>query len=151
MFQSTHPHGVRRYSRRPSCPPSCFNPRTHTGCDLWGLVYCGLTYSFNPRTHTGCDCRVGHGIVKPGRVSIHAPTRGATKHPDIIVIADEVSIHAPTRGATIFFKDSLILSGLFQSTHPHGVRHYIGSNVYCLKGFNPRTHTGCDSVQSYIL
>ena len=102
MFQSTHPHGVRRPARTPrqrrfSCfnprthtgcdvprhpPPlrdSCFNPRTHTGCDSIVYKQSGYKiYGFNPRTHTGCDKDVrNHIYVCP--VSIHAPTRGATK------------------------------------------------------------------------
>ena len=55
-FQSTHPHGVRPPNRTNRIKPRSFNPRTHTGCDGTGW--------FNRR---GC-----------GRVSIHAPTRGAT-------------------------------------------------------------------------
>ena len=55
-FQSTHPHGVRPKSCiGTSMAPRCFNPRTHTGCDLKD---CGILLShasFNPRTHTGCD------------------------------------------------------------------------------------------------
>jgi len=35
--------------------------------------------------------------------------------------SDRVSIHAPTRGATISFPLSKSI-GVFQSTHPHGVR-----------------------------
>ena len=53
---------------------------------------------FNPRTHTGCDYR---NAIENG--------------------ASEVSIHAPTRGATISFPLSKSI-GVFQSTHPHGVR-----------------------------
>ena len=33
-------------------------------------------------------------------VSIHAPTRGATSTPCCVISAYNVSIHAPTRGAT---------------------------------------------------
>ena len=33
MFQSTHPHGVRPKRVEPSAQVTCFNPRTHTGCD----------------------------------------------------------------------------------------------------------------------
>ena len=61
-----------------------------------------------------------------------------------------VSIHAPTRGAT---KTSIILPlpKWFQSTHPHGVRHTF---LFCTqnpKGFNPRTHTGCDRLVKIII
>ena len=56
MFQSTHPHGVRLYGKSEKKPvKSCFNPRTHTGCD-------GVISIFQ----------------SPIFVSIHAPTRGAT-------------------------------------------------------------------------
>ena len=84
---------------------------------------------FNPRTHTGCDYR---NAIENG--------------------ASEVSIHAPTRGATIFDLRKFISVQTFQSTHPHGVRlsrNWMNSPK--VPGFNPRTHTGCDSVQSYIL
>ena len=33
-------------------------------------------------------------------ISIHAPTRGATTLPDFAVVTYKISIHAPTRGAT---------------------------------------------------
>ena len=55
-----------------------FNPRTHTGCDIANSIKSANAASFNPRTHTGCD--VGNLVVvdKTTKVSIHAPTRGAT-------------------------------------------------------------------------
>ena len=58
LFQSTHPHGVRR--RRYPCgrynSPRGFNPRTHTGCDQGCVATLPPDrYRFNPRTHTGCD------------------------------------------------------------------------------------------------
>jgi len=34
----------------------------------------------------------------------------------------------------------------FQSTHPHGVRHYHSSMKPKLSCFNPRTRTGCDQA-----
>ena len=33
----------------------CFNPRTHTGCDINARSNDVDNRSFNPRTHTGCD------------------------------------------------------------------------------------------------
>ena len=122
-------------------------------------------FCFNPRTHTGCDTILQH-YTRAYWVSIHAPTRGATK----IITRDSllitVSIHAPTRGATycappfsaIVFCfnprthtgcDRRLYLGLciglrFQSTHPHGVRLIRGIVKMRLQSFNPRTHTGCD-------
>ena len=58
LFQSTHPHGVRRYGMSGTTPRYSFNPRTHTGCDLFHILNSPLGFL----------------------VSIHAPTRGATKN-----------------------------------------------------------------------
>ena len=54
-FQSTLPHGERQGRSCRSWPRRCFNPRSHTGSDA-------------KQVH---ECR-------SVRVSIHAPTRGAT-------------------------------------------------------------------------
>ena len=76
-------------------------------------------------------------------VSIHAPARGATQikilHPNLY----QVSIHAPARGATNM-PDCLYKHTEFQSTHPHGVRHFNDDYSREDYGFNPRTRTGCD-------
>ena len=57
-------------------------------------------------------------------VSIHAPTRGATRYFRNGLEIIKVSIHAPTRGAT---STCAILHARkkFQSTHPLGVRRYF--------------------------
>ena len=127
---------------------SNFNPRTHMGCDYRLAARLGKYWYFNPRTHMGCD--------------------------DCVPVGDlsrRISIHAPTWGATVY---SLYGSGgsLFQSTHPHGVRLIKPAlntscvpisihaptwgatllslwSVYSCENFNPRTHMGCDRV--YIL
>jgi len=46
LFQSTHPHGVRRSSQRPPCRHQYFNPRTRTGCDFSRHDYPITSYSF---------------------------------------------------------------------------------------------------------
>ena len=143
LFQSTHPHGVRHelgsierflksFNPRThmGCDAHrflrarlwrCFNPRTHMGCDLSVIGYTRSRKSFNPRTHMGCDAEVA-GQDGPHRVSIHAPTWGATQ-----------------------MMMRLIRQRLFQSTHPHGVRPGLrrcrSAPSTC---FNPRTHMGCD-------
>ena len=93
-----------------------FNPRSHTGSDKG--EYLG---SYACRSHTGSDKRISKWRGVRG-VSIHAPTRGATRlvflqvayyqfqstlpHGERLPISfylDDyvsVSIHAPTRGAT---------------------------------------------------
>ena len=144
-----------------------FNPRTHTGCDddkpASGNYYDG----FNPRTHTGCDV-VSDELEQVEKVSIHAPTRGATHPSHIPYRFHIVSIHAPTRGATArqlwntrtasrfnprthtgcdtTFFPTVVSVGSFQSTHPHGVRLESKTIQIAEQCFNPRTHTGCDAI-----
>ena len=38
---------------------------------------------------------------------------------------------------------------MFQSTHPHGVRLLVDPFNVHNRGFNPRTHTGCDDLLIY--
>ena len=106
---------------------------------------------FNPRTHTGCDYR---NAIENGasEVSIHAPTRGATIFDlrKFISVQTFQSTHPHGVRHTVTFGGNEEI--LFQSTHPHGVRHLFLKSIIRKSGsFNPRTHTGCDSVQSYIL
>ena len=76
MFQSTHPHGVRLIFIRLRIKVSLFQS-----------------------THPHGVRRNYHPIECMGKVSIHAPTWGATTYNGIFA-----------------------RFGLFQSTHPHGVR-----------------------------
>ena len=76
-FQSTHPRGVRLDSQFVTLQRRYFNPRTHVGCDI-----------------------VGSQVVRATRISIHAPTWGATLGSIAPYICTPISIHAPTWGAT---------------------------------------------------
>ena len=124
-----------------------FNPRAHTGRDLATSQAPRTHRGFNPRAHTGRDTATRkqlprfwqfqstrpHGArhrifleLQQHMVSIHAPTRGATRNILSNSLLSSVSIHAPTRGATCY----LIA-------------------VSCTSiGFNPRAHTGRDSIFS---
>ena len=61
-------------------------------------------------------------------ISIHAPTRGATYKGTQDNRTYAISIHAPTRGATVRgeIKGAAVI---FQFTHPQGVRQ--GNTVFC--------------------
>ena len=86
-----------------------------------------LTASFNPRTRMGCDFPSCKGYEQ-GLVSIHAPAWGATRHHRLVLAGTE-----------------------FQSTHPHGVRHWLSYMTPKQIGFNPRTRMGCDRlISSYV-
>ena len=100
---------------------------------------------FNPRTHMGCDRYTPATSFRGAKVSIHAPTWGATSPHFRLSVHAPVSIHAPTWGATQLSFSTTGGLTLFQSTHPHGVRHYFFLfNILCCVCFNPRTHMGCD-------
>ena len=58
-------------------------------------------------------------------VSIHAPTRGATRCFSVAVLQRAVSIHAPTRGATVLTPALISHYVRFQSTLPRGERRMV--------------------------
>ena len=139
-------------TRRCAWPPTvrCFNPRTHEGCDLVARAVWKQSGCFNPRTHEGCDCHCyncflllpGFQSTHPrrvrlrgacdgrsrGKVSIHAPTKGATRVRQRRAEGCAVSIHAPTKGATLVCPPKERGTGCF----------------------NPRTHEGCDVAFDFV-
>ena len=62
-------------------------------------------------------------------ISIHAPTRGATKSTALLKLIRKISIHAPTRGATRTRKEFRLL----------------------VQNFNPRSHERSDNYQCSLL
>ena len=149
-FQSTRPRGARRRAARCRVyrgSVSIHAPTRGATARLAAKTTCCA--SFNPRAHAGRDTsiqtRVRRGTFQSTRprgarpvtpqcnvssasVSIHAPTRGATRHLPEIRAPGRVSIHAPTRGATPRTTSSKIQPIPFQSTRPRGARRmaYIG-------------------------
>ena len=99
-FQSTHPHGVRLYTEFPPAPYNSFNPRTHTGCDAWTVHRISLFLSFQS-THP-------HGVRHEPILRKLIKVMFQSTHPHGVrllrclrfKIETKVSIHAPTRGAT---------------------------------------------------
>ena len=129
MFQSTHPHGVRLVLYGPATGIAWrFNPRTLTGCDGQNESQSKTSHCFNPRTLTGCDVAIKAGDNVIWNVSIHAPSRGATRVLVEKAHWEYVSIHAPSRGATI-------------------ITPFLTISI---PRFNPRTLTGCDSKRAFL-
>ena len=56
--------------------------------------------NFNPRSHEGSDTTWETEPMYYLSISIHAPTRGATRSEYELENRIPISIHAPTRGAT---------------------------------------------------
>ena len=93
-------HAGRDNPRRGATPRRCrFNSRAHAGRDTCCAGSASSCWRFNSRAHAGRDCTADITRLR-GRVSIHAPTRGATVLVRLQVGGPLVSIHAPTRGAT---------------------------------------------------
>ena len=115
LFQFTRPRGARP-SRTVRCRlVSRFNSRAHEGRDGRRRGGASPWRRFNSRAHEGRD-RGGLRRHVGLRVSIHAPTRGATGSPGIPQQSGSVSIHAPTRGAT-FRTSSAVFCATCVSIH----------------------------------
>ena len=56
-----------------------FNPRSHERSDLCNISLVYIVEYFNPRSHERSDGQSGHVYQKNHQISIHAPTRGATR------------------------------------------------------------------------
>ena len=117
-FQSTHPRGVRLNSQ----------------CDKT------LILGFNPRTHEGCDLRRATALQRY-KVSIHAPTRGATKAVRALRanFIEFQSTHP--RGVRLSLGLKSIIAYGFQSTHPRGVRpdgSYYATDLAKFQSTHPR-------------
>ena len=129
-----------------------FNPRSHEGSDFLCGSYSSNSSNFNPRSHEGSD-RTNYYCTECIKISIHAPTKGATSVKCVCHIFHKyfnprshegsdwmwsvyrfllrISIHAPTKGAT----QQLSLHqtrNLFQSTLPRRERlnSYLQSDTY---------------------
>ena len=87
-------------------------------------------HNFNPRSHERSDSQQSE-LITMLRISIHAPTRGATEKEDRGQHCGQISIHAPTRGATVILPITSSRSWLFQSTLPREERqiYFDGSPV----------------------
>ena len=123
LFQSTHPHGVRQSAYTLASKSNGFQSTHPHGVRPVSLFSCRPKW----------------------RISIHAPAWGATLSGSRSRICFWISIHAPAWGATpqahTWCKSELnfnprtrmgcdttpesgfSITPVFQSTHPHGVRH----------------------------
>ena len=100
QFQSTRPRGARRSAHMSSIGERCFNPRAHEGRDRHLRAKCYIWDLFQSTRPRGArHVRLRREVLRRP-VSIHAPTRGATRRQDDGRGRGAVSIHAPTRGAT---------------------------------------------------
>ena len=127
-----------------NCSVHGFNPRPRAGGDECADAHRTTGREFQstpPREGRRSDTR---SIIASGRVSIHAPARGATpaasaawlygkfqstpprggrRNPEVDPHSSRVvSIHAPARGATLACSCTFRCATTFQSTPPRGGR-----------------------------
>ena len=98
---------------------------------------------FNPRALVGRDkefCLTPLGITK---ISIHAPSWGATGIGYDGSNGSAISIHAPSWGATEVDYARVRLTS-FQSTRPRGARPLVRLRHRVWRDFNPRALVGRD-------
>ncbi len=165
-FQSTHPRGVR--------PPwvvvwvisGAFQSTHPRGVRPDVGECCACAWAFQSTHPRGVRRRSKFKTEEDLAISIHAPTWGATQKFAVPLHCQQISIHAPTWGAT--YKNLQYLctvnnfnprthvgcdeaeasdgmyKGVFQSTHPRGVRLQNAKLKSFHFYFNPRTHVGCD-------
>ena len=99
QFQSTLPQEERLGDCCWTYGHINFNPRSHKRSDrMYFSALCSLPY-FNPRSHKRSDSDDANQF-RICKISIHAPTRGATLSVVPVQTGTQISIHAPTRGAT---------------------------------------------------
>ena len=149
-----------------------FNPRSHERSDYSAMIFMLLRAAFqstlpreerlqqqqkvrrscyfNPRSHERSD-RCSTASKLHTAISIHAPTRGATKTVSVPQMITNISIHAPTRGATRRRSD-----GKRRNVRNFNPRSHERSDIMehrpadSSNHFNPRSHErsdhGCDIV-----
>ena len=99
--------------------------------------------SFNPRAHVGRDKHAVY-LGAPGeKVSIHAPTWGATSNAASQHSWSEFQSTRP-RGARPKAQSTSQILSTFQSTRPRGARQCASLMDIANNGFNPRAHVGRD-------
>ena len=104
-----------------------FNPRSHKGSDeVPGNDHREVRISIHAPTRGATN--QGGNMTKEQIISIHAPTRGATRHTGAAQAEHtEISIHAPTRGATGISVMDYRGAIKFQSTLPQGERPMLSA------------------------
>ena len=83
------------------------------------------------------------------KISIHAPTRGATIASVHTCVQALISIHAPTRGATCE-TCNYCHNNRFQSTLPREEQHMNQMHIPIIHNFNPHSHERSDFVPRRI-
>ena len=77
-------------------------------------------------------------------ISIHTPTKGATKYNLSVKLKNKISIHTPTKGATIKAMGGLVGIEYFNPHSHEGSDKFKPCLFYSKTNFNPHSHEGSD-------
>ncbi len=148
-FQSTLPRGERRYYCFISIPFIVFQSTLPRG----ERPTCARTHArthkcFNPRSHEGSDKAAGN-LRAAVKVSIHAPTRGATTKHGKQKRAKAFQSTLP-RGERPFIDNYPISQRAFQSTLPRGERHELSCKTRCKQMFQSTLPRGERLIYHFI-
>ena len=125
----------------------CFNPRTHSGCDIETERNTNCSRSFNPRTHSGCDTlRQSSSYHQPKFQSTHP--LGVRLLRSILSEPDR-GFNPRTHSGCDIREDAKYNYLLSFNPRTHsGCDFYASLLLATRRSFNPRTHSGCDSKTS---
>ena len=121
-----------------------FNPHSHEGSDTGRIKRVRRMVHFNPHSHKGSDLLSLVALLALLEISIHTPTKGATKAE--AKVRQHISNFNPHshEGSDKGGSESTAAYIQFQSTLPRrerrrgrGFRAYVGN-------FNPHSHEGSD-------
>ena len=141
-FQFTRPRGARQPSISACAEQVMFQFTRPRGARLAQCPRGQIRARFNSRAHGGRD--VGGGSRRPPeKVSIHAPTGGATSTALERGYISRVSIHAPTGGATKSTPNADARTRF--NSRAHGGRDLaLNQRTQNRRRFNSRAHGGRD-------
>ena len=144
LFQFTLPRGERRHNDILVCPACGFQSTLPQGERPYpGHSLTAILNNFNPRSHKGSDYHSHGGNWDDWKISIHAPTRGATvegRRKKTVVIFQ--STLPQGERPTLFIQSTSAQK--FQSTLPQGERPAGFRILLPSVDFNPRSHKGSD-------
>ena len=121
-FQSTLPREERLRGQGVSVFRLKFQSTLPREERLWSMWKQACSSDFNPRSHERSDKALAE--------------RG--------VGGEKISIHAPTRGATLMDFKAQLASDIFQSTLPREERQCHAARFFKSTNFNPRSHERSD-------
>ena len=149
-FQSTLPRGERQQRQKEPLESTEFQstlPRGERHKNKH-IVYRCICISIHAPTRGAT--RPPEPTDRNRLISIHAPTRGATTAAERAAREHGISIHAPTRGATEEFGTDAATVGISIHAPTRGATTKSSTSSMDEVNFNPRSHEGSDLFASVV-